>query len=177
MIPRGTRFTSTVRGQAGGYLHPLLTRDDVEQSIRTELVNRGFAVAVVNVRPEGTIAGAVLGGALPDLVGTWSFTATVAVRTTFDYSQDVDAIYQLGQGVLDATGYVPSVSVQSWGDDVDPAVNGADDNGAPGFFADLLNRIEGDAGKVLIGVAVVGVILVVAIGWSPNAPKLARIQL
>lgn len=165
MIPAGSFYTVSVTGQYGGLASKA---GDVQASVNAALVQAGFRVIVDTLTPQNWV---------PSLY-SFPIAGTVTVRTTFDYAQDQDVIYQIGQAIEQGTGTAPtlSVSVRGGPDEADPNAP-APSKSLGDYLKDLADALNQDLKTVLfVGVGLV-VVVVVVVGWSPNAPKLAKVSL
>lgn len=176
MTPAGSYFVVSVQGQYTGYTPGVaVTMSSVNAAVTTALQAAGFRPIFSALSDPELV---------PSQVFSFPVTGSVGVRTTFDYAQDQDAIYQIGQAIQVACGTVPNLQVTDQGsptdpDPVQPAVQVPNIPGS-GILDGLqkwLASLETDVKYLVIGAGVLVVVLIVAAGWSPNAPKLATIKL
>jgi hypothetical protein len=173
VFPAQSLITVQVQGGYSGWTPgAAVSIQTITSTVTKALTDAGF-------RP--VFVGLIDPNLVPSGVFSYPLAGTLSVRTTFPYAQQQDAIYQLGQALQTATGSQPSLSVQDVeGPDAPDPSQPAPKSPTDAIFQpfqDFLNGVNTDVKYVLVGAAVLVVLLVVAVGWSPNAPKLATVKL
>jgi hypothetical protein len=167
-IALNSLVTFSAQGQAGSIWQSIGVTD-VQTAVTTSLRNYGLAPVLVAL---------TAASALPQ-VFTFQWSGTIAVRPSYT-TDDASLPDQVASAVQDATGYPATVSLQSVDDASTPNPTAPTTSMLDTILTPVkaaVSAVTSETNSLLIGLAIVGVILVLTLGYAPNVKKLATVSL
>ena len=168
-IALNSLVTFSAQGEAGS-LWQSVGVTDVQTAITTSLRNYGLAPILVAL---------TAATAMPQ-VFNFQWSGTIAVRPSYT-TDDASLPDQVASAVQDATGYAATVSLQSVDDAATPNPTAAP---APSMLDTIVapvtaavSALGSETNKILIGLAIVGIALLLIVGYAPNVKTLSRVSL